>query len=224
MNGKAIVLKIMKCVLPLLLLADAWPQQTQMPPRTQDRPLERRIASQERPQRDALLKPDEVVKALQLKDGEMVADIGAGTGYFTRRFARAVAPDGKIYAVDIAADVIDYQKERAQKENLNNIVFIVSKADDPLLPKGSVDLAFFCDVVHHLENRVNYYRTLIADIKPGGQMAIIDYRPASPHAPHPPHELVPREQAISEAEQAGFKYVKEFTFLPDYYFLLFAKE
>jgi len=225
MNYRQLLLSFFRKVLPLLLLAGVgWAQQTEMPPRTQDRPLADRIRSQERPERDHYLKPDEVIKALNLKNGEVVADIGAGTGYFTRRFAHAVAPNGKVYAVDIAADVIDYQKQRAKQEHLTNIVFIVSQRADPLLPAASMDLAFFCDVIHHLENRVGYYKTLIKDIKPHGYMAIIDYPPDSPRRPHPPNQLVPREEAIAEAEQAGFKFMKEITILPDYYFLLFVKQ
>jgi predicted methyltransferase len=224
MSYRRFLLSFFRGLLPVLLLVGAgWAQQTEIPPRTQDRPLSDRIRSQERPERDQYLKPDEVIKALNLKNGEVVADIGAGTGYFTRRFARAVAPSGKVYAVDIAADVIDYQKQRAKQENLNNIVFVVSRPADPLLAADSVDLAFFCDVIHHLENRVGYYKTLIKDIKPHGYMAIIDYPPDSPRRPHPANQLVPREEAISEAEQAGFKFVKDFPILPDYYFLLFAK-
>src|SRR5713226_6852319 len=124
---------------PLLLFsAVGLEQQTSMPPATQDRPLKDRIASMERPERDAWQKPDEVVKALELKNGDVVADIGAGTGYFARRFARAVAPDGKVYAVDIAADILGYLKERADKENLHNIVTVVSRADDPMLPANAV--------------------------------------------------------------------------------------
>ena len=172
MSYRRFLLSLLRASMPLCLLAGVgWAQQTEMPPRTQDRPLADRIRSQERPERDHYLKPDAVIEALNLKNGEVVADIGAGTGYFTRRFARAVAPNGKVYAVDIAADVIDYQKQRAKQENLNNIAFIVSQPADPLLPADSLDLAFFCDVIHHLENRAGYYKTLIKDIKPSGHMA-----------------------------------------------------
>ena len=223
MNRRSL-LKLFQCSLLLAACSGLlWSQQKSMPPRTQDRPLADRIASQERPQRDALLQPEKVLQALQLKNGEVVADIGAGTGYFTRRFARAVAPDGKVYAVDIAADVLEYQKERAKKDNLTNIATVVSLPGDPTLPKNSIDVAFFCDVIHHLENRVAYFRTLMPDLKPHGRMAIIDYLPESPHRPHPPDQLVPKSQAISEAEEAGFKYVKDYGFLPDYYFVVFEK-
>ena len=225
MSYKQPLSKVAKpALLTLLLAVWAFAQQTSMPPATQDRPLKDRIASMERPERDTWQKPDEVVKALELKNGDVVADIGAGTGYFTRRFARAVAPDGKVYAVDIAADILGYLKERADKENLHNIVTVVSREDDPMLPANAVGLAFFCDTTHHIANRVAFYRKLSLGLKERGRMAIIDYPPGSPHAPHKPDQLVPRSQVISEAEEAGFKFVKDFQFLPYHYFLLFERK
>lgn len=198
-------------------------QQRSMPPRAQDRPLADRVKSWERPERDSWQKPDEVVKALALKNGDVVADIGAGTGYFTRHFAKAVAPEGKVYAVDIAADVLGYLKQRADQENLHNITTIVSVEDDPMLPRDAIDLAFFCDTTHHIEHRADFYRKMSLGLKRKGRMAIIDYPPGGQHTPHPAEQLVPRSQAIAEAEAAGFKFVKEFTFLPYHYFLVFEK-
>jgi ubiquinone/menaquinone biosynthesis C-methylase UbiE len=207
----------------LLLPALVSAQQKSMPPRTQDRPLDSRIETMERAQRDEWQKPDEVVKALDLKPGEVVADIGAGSGYFTRRLAKVVEPDGKVYAVDVAADILGYLKERADREGLRNIVTVVSQPDDPMLPTNSVDLVFFCDTTHHIDHRVEFYKKLAPAVKAHGRMAIIDYPPDSPHAPHKPEQLVPRSQVISEAEQAGFKFVKDFQFLPYHYFLVFEK-
>ncbi len=226
MSSKQLPVMFAKLALPLFLFFPAamWAQQTSMPPATQDRPLKDRIASMERSERDAWQKPGEVVKALELKNGDVVADIGAGTGYFARPLARAVAPDGKVYAVDIAADILGYLKERADKENLHNIVTVVSRADDPMLPANAVGLAFFCDTTHHIANRTSFYRKLSLGLKEHGRMAIIDYPPDSPHAPHQPNQLVPRSQVISEAEEAGFKFVKDFQLLPYHYFLLFEKK
>ena len=225
MNDKHVLARLTGPLsLLLLFFAAVFAQQKSMPPPSQDRPLADRIASMERPERDAWQKPDEVVKALALKNGDIVADIGAGTGYFTRRLAKAVAPGGKVYAVDIAADILGYLKERADKENLHNIIIDVSRPDDPLLPANSVDLAFFCDVTHHLENRTNYYRKLASALKLHARMAIIDYPPDAARKPHPPEQLVPRSQVISEAEGAGFRFVKDFPFLPYHYFLIFEKK
>jgi|ERR1700676_751105 len=225
MPSKQLLAVSLHPLLPLLLLsAMAGAQQTAMPPRTQDRPLKDRIATMERAERDEWQKPDEVVKALDLKNGDFVADIGAGTGYFSRRLALAVAPAGRLYAVDIASDILAYLQERAARENLHNIVTVLSHPDDPLLPANSLDLAFFCDTTHHIEQRVNFYRKLLPAVKAHGRLAIIDYPPDSPHAPHKPEQLVPRSQVISEAEQAGFKFVKDFKFLPYHYFLIFEKQ
>ena len=199
-------------------------QQTSMPPPSEARPLQDRIARFERPERDTWQKPNEIVEALELKNGAVVADIGAGTGYFTRRFAKAVAPNGKVYAVDIAADILGYLKEQADKQNIHNIETIVSREDDPMLPGKSVDLAFFCDTTHHIANRVNFYRKLSRGLKEHGRMAIVDYPPDSPQHPHNPEQLVPRSQLTSEAEEAGFKLVKDFSFLPRQYFLVFEKK
>jgi arsenite methyltransferase len=225
MSYKQLFARLATPLMPLLVFsALACAQQTSMPPKSEDRPLKDRIASMERAERDAWQKPDEVVKALDLKDHDVVADIGAGTGYFSRPLARAVAPDGKVYAVDVAADILAYLQERAERESLHNIATIVSKPGDPLLPANSVDLAFFCDTTHHIEHRVNFYRKLFLAVKAHGRMAIIDYPPDSPHAPHKPEQLVPRSQVISEAEQAGFKFLKDFQFLPYHYFLIFEKQ
>ena len=210
----------------LLIAADAHPAQPaqqRMPPRTQDLPLRERIEAFERAERDSWQKPDEVVAALALKNGDVVADIGAGSGYFARRFARGVAPDGRVYAVDVAADVLAYLDADARKQGLRNLATIVSREDDPMLPRKAVDLAFFADTTHHIADRADFYRKMLRGMKEHARLAIIDYPPGGEHAPHPPEQLVPRSQAIGEAEEAGFKLVKEFHFLPRQYFLLFER-
>ena len=225
MSYKQLFARLATPLMPLLVFsALACAQQTAMPPKSEDRPLKDRIATMERAERDEWQKPDEVVKALDLKNRDVVADIGAGTGYFSRRLARAVAPDGKVYAVDVATDILAYLQERADRESIHNIVTIVSRPDDPLLSANSLDLAFFCDTTHHIEHRVNFYRKLLPALKAHGRMAIIDYPPDSPHSPHKSEQMVPRSQVISEAEQAGFKFVKDFQFLPYHYFLIFEKK
>ncbi len=223
MNCQRFIAKLALLILSFSAAAQAQ-QQTSMPPPTQARPLQDRIARFERAERDTWQKPNEIVVALELKNGTVVADIGAGSGYFTRRFARAVAPNGKVYAVDIAADILGYLKEQADKQNIRNIETIVSREDDPMLPDSSVDLAFFCDTTHHIANRVNFYRKLGRGLKEHGRMAIVDYPPDSPRSPHKPEQMVPRSQVISEAEQAGFRLIKDFPFLPTQYFLLFEKK
>jgi len=225
MGRKSIVTK--RATVSFLILfvsAGAYAQQKSMPPPTQGGPLKDRITTFERPERDAWQKPDKITKALKLKNGTVIADIGAGSGYFSRRFARAVAPNGKVYAVDVAADILGYLKEQADKQGMRNIEIVVSREDDPMLPAKSVDLAFFADTTHHIANRANFYRRVSLGLKEHGRMAIVDYPPDNPHHPHDAEQLVPRFQVISEAEEAGFKLIKNFKFLPRQYFLVFEKK
>jgi ubiquinone/menaquinone biosynthesis C-methylase UbiE len=208
---------------PLCCLA-TFAQQKSMPPATTERPLADRVATFERPERVARMKPDEVIQALHLKNGDSVADVGAGSGVMTRRFASAVAPNGKVYAVDIDAEILEYAKQEAQKQKLTNIVYIHSQPDDPMLPKNSVDLAFFSDTTHHIEHRIDLYHKLSPAIRKGGRIAIIDASPDAPGHPHKAEELVPKAQAIQEVEQSGFKLVNDYNFLPRDYFLVFEKQ
>ena len=170
------------------------------------------------PGRDRWQMPNEILAALDLKKGDVVADIGAGTGYFTVRFARAVGPEGKVYAVDIAAHLLEYLKKEARRQNLANVATILSREDDPLLPQGSLDLAFFCDTIHEIPARVNFYRKVRQALKRNGRMAIIDSLFLTPGEDEASHDL-----AVREAEQAGFRLVKEPKFLPRQYFLVFER-
>jgi predicted methyltransferase len=212
-------------LLALLFSGVAMAQQTTMPRPTTARTLESRVTGYERTERDAWMKPDEVVKALGLKNGDVIGDIGAGSGYFARRFANTVAPNGKVYAVDIDAEVLGYLKDRAAQENLANLVTVVSTETDPMLPSGAVDLAFFCDATHHISGRVAFFGKVAQGLKPRGRMVVIDFPPGSPRTGHAANELIPQAQLISEAEQAGFRFVKaQDLLLPGFYFLEFEKK
>lgn len=219
--------RIMKWVMALMLAAcaQAGAQQTSMPPPTTARPLAARIATFERSGRDEWQKPDEVIEALHLKPGMAIADIGAGTGYFSRRFSKAVGPAGKVYAVDIDTQILGYLRKTAAKDHLDNIETIVSKPEDPLLPPHSVDIAFFCDTTHHIADRVTIYRKVAEALTPGGRLVVIDDSPKAPHHPHLASQLIPRWEALQEATKAGFKKVQEFKFLlPRQYFLVFQRK
>jgi Methylase involved in ubiquinone/menaquinone biosynthesis len=127
----------------------------------------------ERPDRIPGLKIDAVIKALGLKPGDVVADIGAGTAAYTIPFARAVAPSGKAYAVDIWPELLKYDEGKAAKEKVT-LHTVLAALDDPKLPKGQVDLAFFHDVFHNTNDRQAYLRTLASELKPNGRIAIIE--------------------------------------------------
>ncbi len=161
------------------------------------------------------------MRALDLKPGQTVVDIGAGTGYFTRRFARLVGPSGKAIGLDIEPGMVAYMKADAARLKLPNYQARMVKPDDPELAPHCADLIFFCDVLHHLGNRVAYLEKLKPALKPGGRIAVIDFKRNSPIGP-PSAMRISREQMVATFEQAGFDLVKRHDFLPYQYFLEFA--
>jgi len=179
----------------------------------------------ERPERDEYQKPEEVIQALNLKPGMVVADIGAGSGYFTRRFARSVGRGGKVFAVDVKKEMLDYnQAHLADLGPPSPAEFILAKPDDPSLPKNSVDLIFLCNVYHHLDDPTAYFSKAKEALKLTGRVAIIDFYhdDRSGKLSFPKHHLVPREQVIEEMQKAGLTFLRDHTFLPRQYFLEFV--
>lgn len=172
------------------------------------------------PQRDVWQKPHEVIRALQLKPDAVVADIGAGTGYFAVRFAHMVSK-GKVYAVDAEPDMVKYLAERAKRSGLANLAAVQAQPGDPRLP-GPVDLAILVDVYHHIDHRETYFRQLAASLKPGGRLAIIDFKLDAPVGPPRAARIAP-EQVKAELQSAGYALQEEQTFLPHQYFLLFRR-
>jgi len=168
----------------------------------------------ESPERAAWQKPHEVVTALALRPDEVVADIGAGPGYFTRRIARHVA---KVYAVDIDAELLT----KAKDSSPGNVETIHATPDDPKLPAASVDTIFICDVLHHIENRPAYYAKLAAALKPGGRIVNIDFfKKKLPIGP-PVGMKLTEQQVTDELAAAGFHKTAKHDFLPYQYFLEF---
>jgi SAM-dependent methyltransferase len=170
------------------------------------------------PARDAWQKPHEVIQALALKPDARVADLGAGTGYFSARLANMV-PQGRVYGVDIEPDMVRYLAERAKRENLGNLVAVLGKPDDPRLPE-KVDLILLVDVYHHIEDRARYFRTLRQSLRPGARIAVIDFTLDSPQGP-PPSARVAPGKVKSEMKAAGYALAGEHRFLPHQYFLVF---
>jgi arsenite methyltransferase len=180
------------------------------------------IAMLENPQRDIEQKPQEVIAAMGLKKGEVIADIGAGSGYFAFRFAQHVGAGGRVYAVDINADMILYMNRHIRDQNLKNVVTILSAPDDPLLMDASIDRFFICNTWHHVENRIQYLALMKKMLKPGGQIIVLDYKKEKLPVGPPPEMKLAREDVLREMESAGFKLAKEHTFLPYQYFLVFV--
>ena len=170
------------------------------------------------PKRDAWQKPHEVIQALDLKPDAVVADIGAGTGYFAVRFADRV-PGGRVYGVDTESDMVKYLTERAKREKRVNVIAIAGAPDDPRLPEKA-DVILMVDVFHHIDDRSSYFRRLRASLKPGGRIAIIDFRLDSPDGPPKAARIAP-ERVIAELKGAGYTLAREHGFLPNQYFLIF---
>jgi arsenite methyltransferase len=180
------------------------------------------IGALEDPKRDAYQKPHEVMRALGLKAGEVIADIGAGSGYFTFRLTHHVGDKGKVYAVDVSPDMIRHINRRIRELKATNVVSILADPDDPLLPDASVDRFFFSDSWHHIDSQTKYLSLLKKMLKPGGEIVMIDFHKKDlPVGPPMPMKIA-REDLIKQMESNGFRLTKEHTFLPYQYFLIFA--
>ena len=170
------------------------------------------------PARDTWQMPDKVIEALHLKPGQVVADLGAGTGYFTVRLARAqVMP--KVYGVDIEPSMVDYIRQRLAREGLKNVVAVQASEDNANLPER-VDVVLIVDTYHHIGNRQAYFQRLGKSLKPGGRVAIIDFKKGAPDGP-PEEFRFPPEKVKAEMAKAGYRFDEQLDFLPRQQFLIF---
>ena len=170
------------------------------------------------PARDAWQMPARVIEALALRPGQSVADVGAGTGYFSVRLAKSPAQP-KVFAVDIEKSMVDYIRQRATKEGLKNITVVQGAADRTNLPE-SVDLVLVVDTYHHIANRRAYFWELRKLLKPGGRLAIIDFRKDSPEGPPVEFRFTP-DEITGELSKAGFTLDGRHDFLPRQMFLIY---
>ncbi|CAN5516016.1 hypothetical protein BH11MYX1_BH11MYX1_53990 [soil metagenome] len=168
--------------------------------------------------RDAWQQPDRVLAALELGPKMTIADIGAGTGYFAVRLARA-APDGQVIATDIEPDMVRYMTDRAARENLPNLRAALTPPADPQLAAGTVDRILVVDVWHHLGDRAAYARALAAALRPGGKLAVVDFKLDSTRGPPREHRLAP-DEILADLRNAGLTAVVSATSLPDQYIVI----
>jgi ubiquinone/menaquinone biosynthesis C-methylase UbiE len=179
------------------------------------------IAALEDPRRDAYQKPHEVMQALGVREGEVIADIGAGSGYFALRLAHHVGAAGRVYAVDVSPDMIRHLHARVRDMGLLNVVPILAPADDPLLPQP-VDRFLIVDVWHHVENQAAYLALMKQQLKPGGQVVMIDFHKRELPVGPPVAMKIAREDLVTQMQASGFRLATEHTFLPYQYFLVFT--
>ena len=170
------------------------------------------------PARDDWQMPERIIETLGVQAGQTVADVGAGTGYFSVRLARATGAR-TVYAVDIEPSMVDYTSTRAEEAGLDNVVTVLAGSDRTNLPEP-VDLVLIVDTYHHLPDRVDYFTRLREDLRPSGRLAIIDFRKDSPSGPPVEFRFTP-EQITDELERAGFRLADEHGFLPRQMFLVY---
>ncbi len=169
------------------------------------------------PYREGWQLPAAVIDSLAIEPGQRIADIGAGTGYFNLNFANAVGPTGRIFAEEIRAELVSYMKERADIEETPQVVPILGKTDDPCLP-DSLDMIFMCNTYRYIDGRIAYFSALHENLAPGGRLVVVGFR-RSPKDPSPAR--IHPEQVTAELEVAGYELIKELTFLPKQYFLIY---
>jgi len=173
------------------------------------------------PGRDSWQRPRELVAALELRPGMRVADLGAGTGYFSRYLSAAVGPEGTVFAVDTEPNLVVHLRARAEREQTENVVPILASADEPRLPADSTDVVLIVDTYHHIDDRRGYVRRLQRVLRKRGRVAVVDWqKQALPVGPPPDHKLA-REQVVDEMTAAGYRLVAEPAILPYQYVLIF---
>ena len=166
--------------------------------------------------------PDRVVDALDLETGAQVADLGAGDGYFTFTLADAVGERGRVYAVDVDADVVDGLQASVTSRGYDNVEAVLGEYDDPGLPDGEIDLVFLCNVYHHIDDRATYFSDLRRDLAPGARVAIIDIGGAAPMRwLSPPGHSTDLDTLVDEMASAGYDVATSFDFLPLQNFVVF---
>ncbi len=169
--------------------------------------------------------PERVLADLHLPVGVQIGDIGCGGGYFTLRFAPITGPSGKVFAVDVSAESLKSVRERIQRDRLENVEVVQSAATDTKLPAASLDVAFFCDVLHEMPaaDRLPLICDVVRALKPGGLLFLIDWRKRH-EIPFDPYEkLIPREDLVQLGTDAGLALDAECHYLKYQVFLRFRK-
>ena len=174
------------------------------------------------PERDEWQKPTEIIRALSLSADARVADIGSATGYFATRIAGSL-PQGSVWGIDIEPDMVRYLRDRARREGLSNLFSTLGQADDPLIPQP-VDLVLVVDTYHHISDRPAYFAGLREHLRPGGRVAIVDFKKGDFPVGPPDSMKLDHAQVTRELESAGYRRVESHEFLPYQYFLIYAPE
>jgi len=177
----------------------------------------------EAPDRDRWQRPDRIMDALGIADASRVADVGAGSGWFTIRLARRVGPQGVVYAEDVQQEMLNAISRRVQREGLANVRPVLGRGPDPRLPEASLDAVLIVDAYHEIEDRIGFLTNVARSLKPQGRIGVVDFK-VEGGGPGPDlDERVNPDAVVADAARAGLRMVSSETFLQYQYFLVFAK-
>lgn len=178
----------------------------------------------ERPGRLEEERPYEVIAAMNLKPGDIVADVGCGTGYFARKMAKEVGPEGKVYAVDIQPEFLVMLEELCEEEGITNVIPVLGDEDDPKLPKGKIDWIIMADVYHEFQQPKPMLARMLESLSPDGKIALLEYRLEDDSGAHikKAHRMSVK-QVLAEWNPAGFELIDLLQFLPSQHYFIFHK-
>jgi SAM-dependent methyltransferase len=185
-------------------------------------PVSDNVAFFNRPERDAEERTDDLVKALEIRDGARLADIGAGTGYFTWRLARAAGPKGRVLAVDIQQAMLDLAAQAVQQHGLLNVDYVLATPRDPKLPQGSLDMVFIAYSYHEFADPETIMEAVRRSLKPGGRLVVVEYAKENNLAPAAPLHKMSFDELRTEIEPMGFELDRILDFLPMQHGLIFT--
>lgn len=168
-------------------------------------------------------RPDAVVQGIGLARDAKVADVGAGTGYFSFRIA-PVVPEGLVYAVDIQPEMVEILRKRIERGGIANVVPVLGKADDAMLPAATIDAVLLVDAYHEFTHPYEMMRAILRALKPGGRVYLVEYRGEDPSIPMKPLHKMTQSQAKKELESIGLRWVETGDFLPTQHFMVFEKQ
>ena len=177
----------------------------------------------ERPERAAEEQPNELVRQLRLRPGAVVADIGAGTGYLSRRLAQAVGPAGRVLAVDVQPEMLALLRNLSARQGFTNITPVLGKTTDPELPAASVDLALLVDVYHEFDFPYEMMQGICRALKPGGRLVLVEYRGEDPSVPIKPLHKMTQAQVKREMSVLPLDWVQTIEVLPRQHIIIFGK-
>jgi len=177
----------------------------------------------EAPDRDLWQRPDQIMDSLAIADASVVADVGAGSGWFSIHLARRVGPQGIVYAEDVQREMLNAISRRVLREGLANVRPVLGRASDPRLPAGVIDAVLLVGVYHEIEDRVTMLRNIAASLKPQGRIGVVDFRLDGTGPGPEPDERVSPDVVVRDAKNAGLRLIRQEPFLQYQYFLIFGK-